>query len=56
MSGPANNPGINTRALQDLFQVKQQRSREYSDDITVSVMEIYNEVIRDLLATDASKT
>ncbi|TMW62185.1 hypothetical protein Poli38472_009678 [Pythium oligandrum] len=56
MSGPAENPGINTRALQELFQRKVERSKEVQDEITVSIMEIYNEQIRDLLAADAANT
>lgn len=56
MAGPADSPGINTRSLQELFERKTQRSKEYQDEITVSVMEIYNEQIRDLLAQDAAST
>ncbi|KAG6966419.1 hypothetical protein JG687_00004853 [Phytophthora cactorum] len=56
MSGPPENPGINTRSLQELFERKTERVKEYQDEITVSIMEIYNEQIRDLLAQDASST
>lgn len=56
MAGPPESPGINTRSLQELFERKRERSREYQDEITVSVMEIYNEQIRDLLAQDAAST
>jgi kinesin family member C2/C3 len=56
MSGPTESPGINTRALQELFQRKSERAKEFQDDLTVSVMEIYNEQIRDLLAADAANT
>lgn len=56
MAGPTDNPGINTRSLQELFERKTQRCKEYQDEITVSVMEIYNEQIRDLLAQDAANT
>ncbi|KAG6617021.1 Kinesin-like protein [Phytophthora cinnamomi] len=56
MSGPPENPGINTRSLQELFERKSERMKEYQDEITVSVMEIYNEQIRDLLAQDAANT
>ncbi|TYZ57941.1 hypothetical protein PybrP1_003569 [[Pythium] brassicae (nom. inval.)] len=41
---------------EELFERKTQRSKEYQDEITVSVMEIYNEQIRDLLAQDAANT
>lgn len=56
MSGPPENPGINTRSLQELFVRKSARASEYQDDLTVSVLEIYNEQIRDLLAADAAST
>ncbi|KDO25234.1 hypothetical protein SPRG_09481 [Saprolegnia parasitica CBS 223.65] len=56
MSGSAENPGINPRALTELFALKQSRKQEYSDEIQVSIMEIYNEVIRDLLAENAATT
>ncbi|RQM28857.1 hypothetical protein B5M09_009840 [Aphanomyces astaci] len=56
MSGSADNPGINPRALTELFALKDSRAKEYSDDINVSIMEIYNEVIRDLLADNAAST
>ncbi|RHY30377.1 hypothetical protein DYB32_004358 [Aphanomyces invadans] len=56
MSGSADNPGINPRALHELFGLKHTRTREFYDDITVSIMEIYNEVIRDLLADNAAST
>ncbi|OQR87056.1 kinesin-like protein [Achlya hypogyna] len=56
MSGSAANPGINPRALTELFTLKQSRRAEYADEIQVSIMEIYNEVIRDLLAENAATT
>ncbi|KAE9115710.1 Kinesin-like protein [Phytophthora fragariae] len=56
MSGPPENLGINTRSLQELFERKSDRMKEYQDEITVSIMEIYNEQIRDLLAQDAANT
>lgn len=45
MQGPAKNPGINQRALKLLFEDTAARS-DYSFTITVSVMEIYNEMLR----------
>ncbi|KAL7689156.1 putative kinesin-like protein [Plasmopara halstedii] len=56
MSGSPENPGINTRSLQELFARKNERMKEYQDEITVSIMEIYNEQIRDLLAQNAAST
>lgn len=48
--GSDSNPGINPRALQELFAVTEDRNKEWDYSITVSVMEIYNENIRDLLS------
>mmetsp|Transcript_26711 Transcript_26711/g.83676 ORF Transcript_26711/g.83676 Transcript_26711/m.83676 type:complete len:706 (+) Transcript_26711:541-2658(+) len=44
--------GVNTRALGELFRLSGERSTEIRDDIQVSVLEIYNETIRDLLAEE----
>lgn len=49
MMGPPSNPGVNTRALGELFERSAARRAEYNDVITVSVLEVYNEQIRDLL-------
>ncbi|KAK4424578.1 Kinesin-like protein KIN-14G [Sesamum alatum] len=44
--------GVNYRALNDLFQITEQRKDTISYDISVQMIEIYNEQVRDLLATD----
>lgn len=49
MSGPSDNRGVNTRALEDLFGKADARKTEFNDTITVSLLEVYNEEIRDLL-------
>jgi kinesin family protein C2/C3 len=49
MEGPRENPGVNTRSIQELFAIRDSRSKEYSCTITVSMLEVYNEQIRDLL-------
>jgi kinesin family protein C2/C3 len=42
--------GVNTRALEELFRVADERKElGYSYEIQVSLMEIYNETIRDLV-------
>ncbi|GMH37672.1 hypothetical protein BSKO_05545 [Bryopsis sp. KO-2023] len=41
--------GINYRALDDLFDIKKTRSDEVTYEIKVTMLEIYNEVLRDLL-------
>jgi kinesin family protein C2/C3 len=48
MSG-SENDGINFRALEDLFEQREERAREVEYSIRVQLVEIYNEVIRDLL-------
>lgn len=52
--GTAANPGINQRALRKLFREIEQRGTEWDFNISVSVLEIYNENIRDLLNHDSS--
>lgn len=49
MSGPPDNRGVNTRALEDLFQKTRERAGDWTDTISVSILEVYNEEIRDLL-------
>ena len=50
MSGPEDNRGVNSRALDELFNKKSSRASEWKDTITVSLLEVYNEDIRDLLS------
>ena len=49
MAGPPGNCGVNSRALEELFNKSRARRNDYNDVITVSVLEVYNEDIRDLL-------
>ncbi|CAI5442871.1 unnamed protein product [Caenorhabditis angaria] len=51
MEGPLDAPGINQRAIMQLFETAKDRSNDISYNIKVSMMEIYNEKIRDLLNT-----
>ena len=52
LQGPVYNPGINQRALKELFVTVEERMEEWDYSILVSVLEIYNECVRDLLAVD----
>ncbi|KAM6563992.1 hypothetical protein CsatB_023990 [Cannabis sativa] len=51
MEGTEQNRGVNYRTLEQLFQISKERSELFTYDISVSVLEVYNEQIRDLLAT-----
>lgn len=44
--------GVNYRALGDLFLLAQQRKDTFRYDVSVQMIEIYNEQVRDLLVTD----
>ncbi|XP_043842946.1 kinesin-like protein KIFC3 isoform X2 [Dromiciops gliroides] len=52
MEGTVENPGINQRALQLLFNEVQEKAADWEYTITVSVAEIYNEALRDLLGKE----
>ncbi|KAF1765747.1 hypothetical protein GCK72_005700 [Caenorhabditis remanei] len=51
MDGPVEMPGINQRAIMQLFETAKERTGDIKYDIKVAMMEIYNEKIRDLLNT-----
>ncbi|KAL8139162.1 hypothetical protein V2J09_005163 [Rumex salicifolius] len=56
MSGPRDlteqSQGVNYRSLSDLFYLADQRRDTFHYDISVQMIEIYNEQVRDLLASD----
>ncbi|CAL8164424.1 unnamed protein product [Prunus armeniaca] len=54
MEGTEQNRGVNYRTLEQLFEIAKERSETFSYGISVSVLEVYNEQIRDLLATAPS--
>ncbi|XWS41672.1 hypothetical protein CRYUN_Cryun17cG0102500 [Craigia yunnanensis] len=51
MEGTNQNRGVNYRTLEQLFQTAKERSETFMYNISVSVLEVYNEQIRDLLST-----
>ncbi|KAG6472785.1 hypothetical protein ZIOFF_070263 [Zingiber officinale] len=58
MSGPdiksESTMGVNYRALDDLFHISQSRQGIISYQLSVQMIEIYNEQVRDLLVADGS--
>eukprot|EP00882_Tetradesmus_deserticola_P011657 GHRQ01012332.1.p4 GENE.GHRQ01012332.1~~GHRQ01012332.1.p4 ORF type:complete len:123 (+),score=48.19 GHRQ01012332.1:505-873(+) len=50
IEGPAEDPGVNSRALAELFRSADERSTGFGYAFSASVLEIYNEQIFDLLA------
>jgi kinesin family protein C2/C3 len=55
MEGPAVDPGVNYRALRELFNIRKKRGSDYMYEISVSMIEIYNEAVHDLLSTAENK-
>lgn len=51
MEGSDTNRGVNYRTLEQLFKIADERKETFIYNISVSVLEVYNEQIRDLLAT-----
>lgn len=44
--------GVNYRALSDLFLLAEQRRETFKYEVSVQMIEIYNEQVRDLLVAD----
>ncbi|CAN6450848.1 unnamed protein product [Victoria cruziana] len=49
MEGTEQNRGVNYRTLQELFRIANERRESVKYEIFISVLEVYNEQIRDLL-------
>ncbi|XP_042062014.1 kinesin-like protein KIN-14I isoform X2 [Salvia splendens] len=58
MTGPRDltehSQGVNYRALRDLFMLADQRKDSFLYEVSVQMLEIYNEQVRDLLSSDGS--
>jgi hypothetical protein len=54
MEGTEKNRGVNYRTLQELFKIAEERKETATYNLSVSVLEVYNEQIRDLLSTSPS--
>lgn len=55
MEGTPDHRGVNPRSMQMLFERIAQSQKEFSYTISMSMLEIYNESIRDLLALPADR-
>lgn len=56
MEGTSDNPGINYRTMRELFRsINEEHTADYSHEITASIVEIYNEVVNDLLHEDGKR-
>lgn len=47
MEGPQQDRGVYYRAIDELFQIINERSQNYEYSLEISLLEIYNEQIRD---------
>ena len=56
MEGPAEDPGVNTRALRQLFRVAEDKGDECELTVHASCIAVYCENIRDLLAKKPSES
>jgi kinesin family protein C2/C3 len=54
MSGIPSNRGVNFRTLSELFRLRDERKDDYEYKFTLSMKEIYNETIRDLIDPSTS--
>lgn len=56
MEGTPENRGVNYRTLEKLFMISNERSKIMRYDFFVSMLEVYNEKIRDLLVANSEPT
>lgn len=55
MEGTSRNLGINYRALKEIFEIIESRTETHKYSIEISILEVYNEQIRDLLNPSTKK-
>ena len=55
MEGTPENRGVNYRALEELFRSSKEMSSMKRYDFSVSMLEVYNEKIRDLLVENSDQ-
>lgn len=54
MEGIPENRGVNYRTVEELFRISEERGGVMRYELLVSMLEVYNEKIRDLLVVDTS--
>ncbi|MFH4978981.1 hypothetical protein AB6A40_005690 [Gnathostoma spinigerum] len=54
MEGTKDDPGINHRSILQLFQMNEERKADVECNLSLSMLEVYNEKIRDLLSATRS--
>lgn len=55
MEGTPENRGVNYRTLEELFRISKDRSSTMKYELSVSMLEVYNEKIRDLLVENSDQ-
>lgn len=55
MEGTPENRGVNYRTLEELFRISRERSNIINYELFVSMLEVYNEKIRDLLVEKSNQ-
>ncbi|KAK3266998.1 hypothetical protein CYMTET_24414, partial [Cymbomonas tetramitiformis] len=56
MEGSHEQPGVCSRAVQELFTLTAERQKDLQVELKVSMMEIYNETVRDLLTSKPNES
>ncbi|GAB2211558.1 hypothetical protein Drorol1_Dr00024876 [Drosera rotundifolia] len=56
MEGTAENRGVNYRTIEELFRIANERSSTMKYELFVSMLEVYNEKIRDLLVEGSNQS
>lgn len=56
MEGTPDHRGVNYRTLEELFRISEERQGTIKYELLVSMLEVYNEKIKDLLAGNSSET
>ncbi|XP_027364543.1 kinesin-like protein KIN-14S [Abrus precatorius] len=55
MEGTPEHRGVNYRTLEELFRITEERQRVIKYDLSVSMLEVYNEKIKDLLVENSTQ-